>query len=62
MQCDPGRDRGTHIRVALKLGGKDREGFLEIRTRAETWLTMLVRKQETFQAEETTYAKVQKRD
>lgn len=53
VQCDPGRDRGTHIKVALRLGGNVREGFLENRTRAEIWLTILGRKQETFQAEET---------
>ena len=39
-------------RVALKLGWKGRGGFLENVTTVETWLIVL-RKQETFQVQET---------
>lgn len=51
--CDLGCDRATHLRLTLKLGWKGKEGLLENMTKVETWLTMLGRKPEAFQVEET---------
>lgn len=44
VQCDLGCIGGTHVTLALKLGWKGREGFLENTTKVETWVTILGRK------------------